>query len=78
MLAPYVAMKTVLLITAYGVRSNFLHLPLIFIFPAVMNLEDVKRIGRWTVIGMIPMAILMAFAVVMTAVAVRLFRWDRA
>ena len=59
-LAPYVAMKTVLLITAYGVRSDFLHLPLIFILPAVLDLEDVKRIGRWTIIGMIPMALLMA------------------
>lgn len=58
-LAPYVAMKTVLLITAYGVRSDFLHLPLIFILPAVLDLEDVKRIGRWTIIGMVPMALLM-------------------
>ncbi len=59
-LSSFVAMKTVLLITAYGVRSDFLHLPLIFIFPAVMDLEDVKRVGRWTIIGMIPMGILMA------------------
>lgn len=59
-LAPFVAMKTVLLITAYGVRSDFLHLPLIFIFPAVLDLEDVKRIGKWTIYGMIPMALLMA------------------
>ncbi len=59
-LAPFVAMKKVLLITAYGVRSNFLHLPLIFIIPAVMDLEDVKRVGWWTIVGMIPMGILMA------------------
>lgn len=59
-LAPFVAMKTVLLITAYGVRSDFLHLPLIFIIPAVMDLEDVKRVGWWTIMGMVPMGILMA------------------
>jgi hypothetical protein len=60
-LSQYVAMKTVLLITAYGVRCNFLHLPLIFIIPAVMDLEDVKRVGWWTIVGMIPMALLMAW-----------------
>ena len=59
-LSPYVPMKTVLLITAYGVRSDFLHLPLIFVLPAVLDLEDVKRIGWWTIVGMIPMALLMA------------------
>ncbi|MBA3831732.1 MAG: hypothetical protein H0X34_07540 [Chthoniobacterales bacterium] len=59
-LSPFVPIKTVLLITAYGVRSDFLHLPLIFIIPAVLDLEDVKRIGWWTIVGMIPMGILMA------------------
>ncbi|HEX3817349.1 MAG TPA: hypothetical protein VHW03_03570 [Chthoniobacterales bacterium] len=59
-LSPYVAIKTVLLITAYGVRCDFLHLPLIFVIPAVMDMEDVKRIGWWTLVGMIPMGILMA------------------
>jgi hypothetical protein len=44
----------------YGVRSNFLHLPLIFVIPAVFDLEDVKRVGWWTIVGMIPMALLMA------------------
>ncbi len=59
-LSQYVGMTKVLLITAYGVRSDFLHLPLIFIIPAVMDLADVERVGKWTIIGMIPMAILMA------------------
>ncbi|MGI8431926.1 MAG: hypothetical protein ACR2MW_06520 [Chthoniobacterales bacterium] len=59
-LSQYAVMKTVLLITAYGVRSDFLHLPLIFIIPAVMDLEDVKRVGWWTIMGMVPMALLMA------------------
>jgi hypothetical protein len=59
-LSAIVPMQTALLITGYGMRSNFLHLPLIFIIPRVMDIEDVKRIGRWTIIGMIPMGLLMA------------------
>ena len=58
-LLPYFPISTIILVTGYGVRSDFLHLPLIFIIPAVFDLEDVKRIGRWTIIGMIPMAALM-------------------
>lgn len=58
-LLPYFPISTIILVTGYGVRSDFLHLPLIFIIPLVFNLEDVKRIGRWTIIGMIPMAALM-------------------
>src|SRR5689334_1419819 len=58
-LLPYLSIKTIVLVTGYGARSNFLHLPLIFILPAVFDLEDVKRVGWWTIIGMIPTAILM-------------------
>lgn len=60
-LLPYFPIKTIIFVTGYGVRSNFLHLPLIFIIPAVFDLKDVKRVGWWTIIGMIPMAVLMAF-----------------
>ncbi len=59
-LLPYFPIQTVVLVTGYGVRSDFLHLPLIFIIPAVFDLEDVKKIGWWTIVGMIPMALLMA------------------
>jgi hypothetical protein len=58
-LLPYLSIKTIVLVTGYGARSNFLHLPLIFILPAVFDLEDVKRIGWWTIIGIIPTAFLM-------------------
>lgn len=58
-LLPYLSIKTIILVTGYGARSNFLHLPLIFIIPAVFELEDVKRIGWWTIVGMIPTAVLM-------------------
>ncbi|MGH8095318.1 MAG: hypothetical protein ACREIF_17940 [Chthoniobacterales bacterium] len=60
-LLPYFPIRTIILVTGYGVRSDFLHLPLIFIIPAVFDLEDVKRVGWWTILGMIPMALLMVF-----------------
>jgi hypothetical protein len=59
-LLPYFPIRTIILVTGYGVRSNFLHLPLIFIIPAVFDLKDVKRIGWWIIVGMIPMGLLMA------------------
>jgi len=60
-LLPLYSVRTAFLVTGFGVRSDFLHLPLIFIIPAVFNIDDVKLVGRWTIIGMIPMAILMAW-----------------
>src|SRR5205085_10023709 len=39
--------------------ANFFHLPLIFIIGQVFTLEDVKRIGWWTLILVVPMTILM-------------------
>ena len=60
-LLPLYSIRTAVLVTGFGVRSDFLHLPLIFIIPAVLNFEDVKRVGRWTLIGMIPMALLMVW-----------------
>ena len=57
---PFFSLKNVILVTGYGFRSNFLHLPLIFVIPTVFNIEDVKRVGRWMMWGMMPMAVLMA------------------
>src|SRR5205085_8261333 len=60
-LDPYVPMSRLLLVTAYGFRSNFLHLPLIFVFATVFDADEVKKIGWWTLLGMIPMSLLMAW-----------------
>jgi hypothetical protein len=60
-LLDYFPPKTVLLVTVFGVRSNFLHLPLIFVIAAALDYEDVKRLGWWTILGLIPMAALMAW-----------------
>ena len=51
--------KSVAFITGYGFRSNFLHLPLIFVMAKVLRLEDVKRFGWWTLLLSIPMSLLL-------------------
>ncbi|MEY2481303.1 MAG: hypothetical protein QOI04_2230 [Verrucomicrobiota bacterium] len=60
-LLPYLPIQTVILVTGYGFRSNFLHLPLLFIIPGVFNPAHVRRMGWWIILGMIPMALLMAY-----------------
>ena len=60
-LLPYLSIKYAVLVTGFGFRSNFLHLPLIFVIPAVFTIKDVKRMGWWMILGMIPMAVLMAY-----------------
>ena len=45
---------------AYGWRSYFLHLPLVFLLPKVLNFADLQKIGRWILVISIPMALLMA------------------
>ncbi len=47
-------------VAAYGWRSYFLHLPLVFLLPKVLNFADLQKIGRWILIISIPMALLMA------------------
>lgn len=45
-------------ILLYGLRTCFLHLPLIFLIPAVFTLSDVEKLGRWLLILALPMAAL--------------------
>ena len=49
------------LVAAYGLRTNFLHLPLIFVIPQVFSYADVIKLGRWMLILSVPMAGLMAW-----------------
>jgi hypothetical protein len=55
----YFPFKAIVLADLYGFRSNFFHLPLIFVMASALNVEDVKKVGRWTLLLMIPMAVLM-------------------
>ena len=59
-LEPYLPLKPLILVTGFGFRSNFLHLPLIFVIGRVLTQEDVLKLGKWVVIGLIPMCVLLA------------------
>jgi hypothetical protein len=52
--------KVMVLVTLYGVRTYFLHLPLIFIMGKVFTRQDVIKLGKWCLLLSIPMALLMA------------------
>jgi len=45
-------------VTLYGLRTYFLHLPLIFIVPLVFTRADFDRMGFWLCVVAIPMALL--------------------
>lgn len=49
-----------LAVVGYGFRTNFMHLPLIFVIASVFDQEDMKRFGWWIIILMIPMSLIMA------------------
>src|SRR5437867_3150867 len=56
----YLPLKAMLGVLAYGFRTNFLHLPIIFVIASVFDEEDVKKFGWWILVMMIPMGLLMA------------------
>lgn len=45
-------------VTLYGLRTDFLHLPLIFLIGQVLTPDDVKKFGKWILILSVPMALL--------------------
>ncbi len=49
-----------LLVTLYGIRTTFLHLPLIFVLPHALDRKDVEKMVKWMLIAAIPMAFLAA------------------
>ncbi|MEY2495548.1 MAG: hypothetical protein QOJ45_2040 [Verrucomicrobiota bacterium] len=59
-LEPYLSLKPLILVTGFGFRSNFLHLPLIFVIGRVLDHDDVLKLGKWVLIGLMPMALLLA------------------
>ena len=56
---PYFGPSRIILVSGFGFRANFLHLPLIFVMPLVLRPEDVKWIGRWTLLLLLPMSLLL-------------------
>lgn len=47
-----------LIVELYGLRADYLHLPLIFLLPAVLRREDLVVIGKWSLVVAVPMAVL--------------------
>src|SRR5687767_7627182 len=43
-LEPYLSLKPLILVTGFGFRSNFLHLPLIFVIGKVFDQDDVLKL----------------------------------
>ena len=56
---PYLPPTRIALVTGFGFRADFLHLPLIFLMPTVLRPEDVKRFGWWSLLILVPMSLLM-------------------
>ncbi|MDQ6655899.1 MAG: hypothetical protein M3Y80_08805 [Verrucomicrobiota bacterium] len=56
---PYLPPSRILLVSGYGFRSDFLHLPLIFVMARVLRRQDVQRIGWWSLLLVPAMALLM-------------------
>jgi hypothetical protein len=56
---PYVPPAKVALVVGYGFRSNFFQLPLIWIIARVFGPEDLKKLGWWTLLFLLPMTLLM-------------------
>jgi hypothetical protein len=48
-----------LLVIAYGLRINYLHLPLIWIMGRVLDRRDVERIGAFLLVMALPMTLIM-------------------
>ncbi len=47
-----------LVVQVFGYRSDFLHLPLIFLIPNLIDRDDLRRVGRWALLVGLPMSVL--------------------
>jgi len=55
----YLAGQNNLWVTLFGLRSNYLHVPLIWVMAEALKRKDVEKIGSFILIVVIPMTILM-------------------
>jgi hypothetical protein len=60
-LVQYISLGIPVKVLVFGLRTNFLHLPLIFLLPKILRAEDLRKIGFWILILAIPMALLMGY-----------------
>ncbi|MDQ6625309.1 MAG: hypothetical protein M3Y69_04080 [Verrucomicrobiota bacterium] len=56
---PYLPPERIALVSGFGFRSNFVHLPLLFVMQKALRVDDVKKFGWWTLLVLIPMTALM-------------------
>ncbi len=59
LLGSFMAGQSNLLITAYGLRTDFLHLPLIWVMAAALTRHDVENLGKGVLLLAIPMTLVM-------------------
>ena len=52
------AIPSTVAVTIYGLRANFLHLPLIFLIAETFDRRNVEAIGKWLLVLAAPMAVL--------------------
>jgi hypothetical protein len=57
--ASFLAGQDNLIVTMYGLRINYFHLPLIWVIASVLDRKDVERIGSFLLLVAIPMTALM-------------------
>jgi hypothetical protein len=55
----FLAGQTNLLVTAYGLRTNYLHIPLIWVMAEALDRDDVEKLGSFTLLMALPMTLLM-------------------
>jgi hypothetical protein len=48
-----------LVVVLFGLRTNYLHLPLVFVLGAALDRSDVMRFGRWTIVASVPIIYMM-------------------
>lgn len=58
-LLPYISPKSIALVAGYGFHANYLHLPLIFVIARVMRPEDLRKLGWWVLLILVPMSLLL-------------------
>jgi hypothetical protein len=56
---PYLPPAKTLAVVAYGFRSNFFQLPLIWVIARVFGPDDLKKLGWWALVFLLPLTMLM-------------------
>lgn len=55
----FLAGQSNLLVTAYGLRTNYLHVPLIWVMAEALDRNDVEKLGSFILLMVIPMVLIM-------------------